>query len=75
VDIALDSEGLAANGVDDWMAIAAQLRIFELKSLDELQSILCCLCFQDVAKNSVQASGAVRSGKTEFQRVNRRYAV
>ena len=38
VDITLDSESLAADGMDDRMAIAAQLRVLKFKPLDELQS-------------------------------------
>ena len=34
VDIALDSVGLSSDGMDDRIAIAAKLRIFELEPLD-----------------------------------------
>ena len=36
VDVSFDSEGLPADGVDDGMAIPAQLRILEFKAVDEL---------------------------------------
>ena len=45
VDITLDSESFAADGMDDGMAIAAQLRVLEFKTLDELQSTPRRMCF------------------------------
>jgi hypothetical protein len=36
VNVTLDSEGFAAHGMDNGMAVPAQLRILEFKALDEL---------------------------------------
>ena len=36
VDVPFDSEGLPPDGVNDGMAVAAQLRILEFKALDEV---------------------------------------
>lgn len=70
VDVPFDSEGLPADGVDDGMAVAAQLRILEFEALDELQSSFRRLCFQHLAENLIQASSAVGSGKAKFQRLD-----
>ena len=61
VDIALEPKRLAADGMDNRMTVAPQLRIIRFKALDQLQRLGGCVILEGLAEKIIETFSAVRS--------------
>src|SRR6516164_138989 len=60
VDIALEPKCLAADGMDNRMTIAPQLRIVRFETLDQLQRLGGCVMLEGLAEKIIETLGAVK---------------
>jgi hypothetical protein len=61
VDIALEPKRLAADGMDNRMTVAPQLRIIRFKALDQLQRLGGSVILEGLAEKIIETFSAVRS--------------